>query len=49
MALADEYAHRTVVGFEDNQLQVLSRALKDLVREETAGHIRTVGGGPDGN
>ena len=40
--------HRTIVSCEDNQLQVLSRAPKDLIREETAGQIRTVGGGPEG-
>ena len=34
---------------ENNQLQILSRTLKDLIRQEIAGQIRSVSGGPAGN
>lgn len=44
--------HRTIIigseNREQNELEVLTRALKDAIIQETAGHIRTVGGGPDG-
>lgn len=36
-------------NFEDHQLTVLSQTLKQLIRQETAVQMRSVGGGPDGN
>jgi len=44
--------HRTVIDFqnrEDSQLQALSKALRDIIREEATGQMRIQGGGPDGN
>lgn len=42
----------TYLGFEqkeNTQLKTLSKVLRDLIRRETAGQMRTVDGGPDGN
>lgn len=45
--------HRTIINGtqnrENTQLEILSRALRDLVNQEIAGQMRTMGGGPDGN
>jgi len=44
--------HRTVISTQDqenSQLQILSRALRDLIRQETAVQMRSVDGGPGGN
>jgi len=44
--------HRTVVDFqnrEDSQLQVLSKALRDIIRQEATGQMRIQDGGPEGN
>jgi hypothetical protein len=49
-ALTQEAA--TILGFENqdnNQLTILSKALRDIIRQETAGQMRTVDGGPVGN
>ena len=49
-ALAQEAT--TYLGFdnkENNQLKILRKALRDLIRQETAGQMRTVDGGPVGN
>ena len=34
---------------ENNQHKILSKVLRDLIRQEAAGQIRTVDGGPVGN
>ena len=42
----------TYLGFENqenNQLTILSRTLRDLIRQETASQMRTGNGEPDGN
>jgi len=49
-ALAQEAT--TYLGFEqkeNNQLKTLSKALRDLIRQEATSQMRTVDGEPDGN
>jgi len=44
--------HRTLISTQDHensQLQTLSKAIRDLIRQETTVQIHSVGGGPEGN
>lgn len=45
--------HRTIINGsqdrENSQLEIVSRALKDLARHETTGQMHSKGGGPAGN
>jgi hypothetical protein len=45
--------HRTIIigteNKEQDELQILTRALKDEIIQETAGQMRSRDGGPDGN
>jgi hypothetical protein len=40
--------HMSPEDFENHQLAILSRSLKQLIREEAAVQMRSVGGGPAG-
>jgi len=41
--------HRTIIGSEDDQLEILNKALRDIIRQEAATQIRSVDGGSAGN